>query len=85
MKVSVKSPIYVVQKFKQLSHLGEIYYYTASETEMFVEKKKNAFIFYSLESADRIAKPENAEIRVITDQITAKEFGIEGDNNELYL
>ena len=74
---TVLSPWYVVQKFRTLSHLGEMYYYTAVEDadeDAFDEKPEKAMLFMSLTAAARVAASEGAEVRVLTTKDEAKEF-----------
>lgn len=77
-KVSVMNPWYVVQTFRTLAQLGEMYYYTAMETdtpEAFTEDPKKALLFMNLYSAARVARSEGAHIRVLVDEDDVKEFG----------
>lgn len=54
-----------------------IVYYTAMEdgTTTFDKDKKRTLLFMSLGSAARVAQAETAEVRVLTTQEEAKEFG----------
>ena len=74
---SVLGPWFVVQKFKSLAMLGEMYYYRSQEEggDCFTESKRGALLFMSLASAARVAAAEGAEVRVLTTKEEAKEFG----------
>lgn len=76
--VSVRNPLYVVQKYNDIPHLeGMIYYSTFDSEKMYVTDPKDAFLFSSLLNASRVAEAENAEIRVLVFPAEAKLFGVE--------
>lgn len=80
--VSVRNPLYVVQKFIPLGvapiTTGEIEYYSTFESEkMWTPHLTDAFLFTSLLNASRVAEAENAEIRVLVFPAEAKLFGVE--------
>lgn len=81
--ISVRNPLYVVQRFESIAHLGQIYYYSTFETEkMWSERRKDAFLFTSLLNASRVAEAEKAEIRVLVFPEEAKLFGVSNDSQD---
>lgn len=75
--ISIRNPLYVVQRFASLAHLGQMYYYSTFETEnMWTEEPKDAFLFTSLLNASRVADAEKAEIRILIFPEEAKKFGV---------
>lgn len=83
--ISVRNPLYIVQKYESLSHLGQLSYYSTFESEkMWTEKAADAFIFTSLLNASRVAEAEKAQIRVLVFPDEAKLFEITlGDRNDV--
>ena len=73
---TVLNPQYVVQRAKKP---GVMEYFRSStnegETELFIEQRALAMVFYSLNAAARVAKVEAAEIRVLVSAEDAAEFG----------
>lgn len=79
---TVLSPWYVVQKFVCEEDAGTpvgIWYYSAAEdgNTLFVPDPKRAMMIQSLHTAVHIARAEGAEIRVLTCEDDAREFGRE--------